>query len=343
MPVESPRSRRTLARGFAAWFAARNSEPNVDVTVTRPQPGLSSDTLMLTVVTRDAETDYVARLPPAGPGLFPDYDLARQQQVQAAVGAAGIPVAEPLAFEADESWIGAPFLLMPRISGHTLTTSPSYLTEGWLAKQPTEQQQAVIRRFVEMLASIHRLPADSLGIDELTGGGPELSNILDHWERYLDWATTDAEAAAIYRRALAWSREHLPAQPPAPALLWGDPQLVNLVLDDGGEIAAVLDWEMAGRGPVELDLSWFLVLHEHAAETAGIDLPGYPGRQTVVEWYESALGRPVGDLEWYDVLANIRSGAIVLRIAALMEQAGHSASWTAHVPQPRHLARLIGG
>lgn len=343
VPADSPRSRRALARGFTAWFTARDNGPGpVDVTVTRPQPGLSSDTLMLTVVTQGTEADYVARLPPAGPGLFPDYDLARQRQVQAAVGAAGIPVAEPLAFETDESWIGAPFLLMPRISGHTLTTSPSYLTEGWLAKQPAEQQQAVIRRFVEMLATIHRLPADSLGADELTGGGPELSRTLDHWERYLDWATTDADAAAIYRQSLAWCRYHLPARSPEPGLLWGDPQLVNLVLDDDGEIAAVLDWEMAGRGPAELDLSWFLVLHEHAAETAGTELPGYPGREQVVEWYEAALGRPVADLEWYDVHANIRSGAIVLRIATLMEQAGHSSSWTAQVPQPRHLARLIG-
>ena len=252
---------------------------------------------MLTVVTADGEDDYVARLPPIGPGLFPDYDLARQRQVQAVVGATGIPVAEPLALETDESWIGSPFLLMPRVAGHTLTTSPSYLTDGWLAKQPREQQEAVIRRFVRMLAAIHRLSLDSLDLGELTGGGPELSHVLDYWDRYLDWATKDTAGADIYRRGLTWCRDHLPTAPPPPCLLWGDPQLTNLVIDDDGGFAAVLDWEMSGRGPAELDLAWFLVLHEHAAETAGTTLPGDPAGQTVLEWYAAALGRDVADLE----------------------------------------------
>jgi aminoglycoside phosphotransferase (APT) family kinase protein len=99
---------------------------------------------------------------------------------------------------------------------------------------------------------------------------------------------------------------------------------------------------MSGVGPAELDLSWFLVLHEHAAETAAAELAGFPGRDTIISWYEAAAGRKVADLHFYDVLANLRSGAIVLRIGAIMAMAGHPASWTAHVPQPRHLARLIG-
>ncbi|HVT20303.1 MAG TPA: phosphotransferase family protein, partial [Mycobacteriales bacterium] len=236
-------------------------------------------------------------------------------------------------------WVGSPFLLMPRITGRTLTTNPSFITDGWLAEGSAEEQTAVFRRFVEMLARIHRV--DATGIPA-TGGGPSLSGVIDYWERYLNWATDDCEATAIYREAVAWCRDHLPADPPPATVLWGDPQLTNLVIDDAGEIAAVLDWEMSGVGPAELDLSWFLVLHEHAAETAGAELPGFPGRQKIIEWYEAAAGRSLADLYFYDVLANLRSGAIVARIGAIMALAGHSASWTAHVPQPRHLARLIG-
>ncbi|HVW81027.1 MAG TPA: AMP-binding protein [Mycobacteriales bacterium] len=331
-PTTTP-SRKQLQPRLADWFAARYAA--LDISIERPQPGLSSDTLIV-----DADdTEYVVRLPPQGPGLFPDYDLKRQAAVQRAVHAAGIPSAPVLAIETDEAWVGAPFLVMPRIAGRTLTTHPPYLTHGWLAEASAPAQEAVFRRFVETLARIHRL--DPVGIPA-TGGGPDLSGIVDYWERYLDWATDDAQAAAIYRQAIAWCRENLPAAPPPPSLLWGDPQLTNLVLDDDGEIAAVLDWEMSGTGPAELDLSWFLVLHEHAAETAGAELGGYPGRETLIGWYEAAAGRDVADLHFYDVLANLRSGAIVLRIGAVMAQAGHPASWTADVPQPRHLARLIG-
>jgi fatty-acyl-CoA synthase len=330
----SSRSRKVLAAGLGEWFAARDGAvPSVEVS--RPQPGLSSDTLLVDV----DQTPYVVRLPPPGPGLFPDYDLTRQAAVQRAVSEAGIAAAPPLAMESDSRWLGSPFLVMPRITGRTLTTNPSFITHGWLADARPEEQTAVFRRFTETLARIHRL--DPAGLPS-TGGGPDLSGVLDYWADYLDWATDDTAGAAIYRQAIAWCREHLPASPPPPSLLWGDPQLTNLVVDEAGEIAAVLDWEMSGIGPAELDLSWFLVLYEHAAETAGTDLPGYPGRAAIIDWYESAAGREVADLLFYDVLANLRSGAIVLRIGAVMAMAGHPAAWTAHVPQPRHLARLIG-
>jgi fatty-acyl-CoA synthase len=328
------RSRKALAAGFARWFRERNGT-TPQVSAQRPQPGLSSDTLLLEV----DGTGYVARLPPRGPGLFPDYDLARQAHVQRALVEAGIPSVPPLALETDATWVGTQFLVMPRVAGRTLTTNPPYLTHGWLAEATAAEQETMFRRFVELLARIHRVDPSGL---PATGGGPTLAGTLDYWERYLDWATEDAEGAAIYREAIAWCREHLPADPPAPSLLWGDPQLTNLVVGDDGEIAAVLDWEMSGVGPAELDLSWFLVLHEHAAETAGAELPGYPGRGRLIEWYASAAGRDVADLHFYDVVANLRSGAIVLRIGQIMAAAGHPSSWTAHVPQPRHLARLIG-
>jgi aminoglycoside phosphotransferase (APT) family kinase protein len=343
MSDRSSRSRSVLADGFTKWFADQHPEwSDIVVAIDRPQPGLSSDTLMLTVETATTRERFVARLPPLGETVFPDYDLVRQANVQNAVAAHGIPAAVALATESDPAWIGSSFVLMPQVVGHTLTTNPPYLTDGWLATQDADRQAVVIERFVDLLASINRLPVDDLDLGDLTGGGPTLAGMLDYWQAFLDWATNECDDKAIYYEAIEWCRANLPQNPPPAGLLWGDPQLTNLVLDDDGGVAAALDFEMAGYGPAEVDLAWFLVLHEHAAETAGAQLPGYPGRAAIIARHEAALGRPLADLGWYDVLANVRTGAIVLRIGELMQQAGHSASWTAQVPQPRHLARLIG-
>jgi aminoglycoside phosphotransferase (APT) family kinase protein len=100
---------------------------------------------------------------------------------------------------------------------------------------------------------------------------------------------------------------------------------------------------MAAIGPPEVDLGWFLALHEGACETAGTVLPGDPGRAAFVAAYEAALGRPVGDLRWYELFAHVRSGAIVLRIGELMARAGVPNTWTSDVPQPRHVRRLLEG
>jgi len=340
--VGARRSKADLVSGFTRWLGQHRPQwREPDVQLSRPQSGLSSETVFLDVRAHDGLHRLVARLPPVGEPLFPDYDLARQFQVQAALAGTTVPVAPPVAHEHDPSLIGAEFLLMPRVAGRTLTTAPPYVAAGWLHEAPAAEQADVLRRFLRTLAQIHRLPAHELGLGRLTGGGPDPASALDYWEHYLTWGTTDDDATLVYRDALAWCRAQLPAPVPA-SLLWGDPQLVNVVFDESGSAAAVLDWEMATVGPAEADLAWFLTLHEAAAETAGGDLPGFPDRTTVVEWYEVELGRPVRDLGWHEVFAQVRSGAIVLRIGELMRTAGLSASWTREVPQPRHLRRMIG-
>lgn len=341
MAAGARRSRPVLAEGFTGWLRSREAG-DVEVQVTRPQSGLSSETVFVEATSAQGTQSLVVRLPPVGEPLFPDYDLARQQRVQTALERTTIPVAAALALETDEQWVGAPFLVMPRIAGRTLTTSPPYPGNGWLHDATAGVQAQVLDDVATLLADIHRLDVTELELGELSGGGPTLAGMLDYWRAYLTWATTDLEAARVYEDGLDWLAAHLPDTDET-ALLWGDPQLPNLVYDDDARAVAVLDWEMATLGPPEVDLGWFLALHEGAGETAGQTLPGDPGRDAFIAAYSRALGRPVGDLRWYELFAHVRSGAIVLRIGELMARSGVPSSWTADVPQPRHVRRLVEG
>lgn len=325
--------------GFASWLTDREGCP-VTVTVTRPDSGLSSETVLLETTSERGNRSLVARMPPAGEHLFPDYDLARQVRVQAALGATAIPVAEPLALESDPTWVGTPFLMMPRIAGRTLSNAPPYPGAGLLHDATPEVHARVLTDAATVLAQIHLLDIGQLDLGELSGGGPTLAGMLDYWERYLRWATEDKESSALYLDAVQRLRETMP-ETSGVCLLWGDPQLVNLVYDDDFRVAAVLDWEMATTGPAEVDLGWFLTLHEGACETSGTTLSGDPGRDAFVATYAAALGRPVGDLAWFELFAHVRSGAIVLRIGELMARAGVPNTWTSQVPQLRHVRNLL--
>lgn len=341
MAAGARRRRSELAVGFGAWCSEKDGV-QASVEVTRPDSGLSSETVLLDVTSERGHQALVVRMPPSGDLLFPDYDLSRQARVQAALGATAIPVAEPLALENDPRWVGTPFLVMPRIAGRTLTNAPPYPAKGLLHDAAPEVQARVLDDMAQVLAQIHQLDVASLDLGALSGGGPTLAGMLDYWEDFLAWATADKAGKALYVLAIERLRATIP-ETSETCLLWGDPQLVNIVYDDDFQIAAVLDWEMATTGPPEVDLGWFLTLHEGACETAGTTLPGDPGRAAFVASYSEGLGRPVHDLAWFELFAHVRSGAIVLRIGELMAKAGVPNTWTEQVPQLRHVRRLLEG
>lgn len=334
--------------GLVRWFRARH--PEADDLRLAPlrtaASGYSSETVLVDVVrtTRghEAHDHLVARLPPAGGGIFPTYDLERQATVQAALVRAGIPAAAPVAVELDERWIGAPFLLMDRVEGHTLPDTPSYVAAGALHDAPPETQRRVHEEFVSVLGSVHTVDWDALGLGGLTPPAERgLAHDLDRAVAYLDWAG-DGSPPAILADALVWLRERRPDPEPPPSLLWGDPRLGNVVYGDDFAVRALLDWEMASLGPAEMDLAWFVGLHEVSASGAGGDLPGFLPRDEVLARWSAHLGRPVVDYRWFEVLALVRSDSIFWRIRTMLLAAGLDEPWLrGSTPGQRRIVALI--
>lgn len=248
-------------------------------------------------------------------GIFPAYDLEQQAAVQAAVGAAGVPVAGPVRYEPDPGVLGAAFVAMPFVTGPI----PGEFTpaDPWLTGLPDDTvRHTVWRSFLDTLVRIHE--ADPAGLGLRTG----LTAELDFWDGYLDWAT-DGDPPRALADALAWCRAHRPATEPPAALLWGDVRLGNVVFDpDALAPRAVLDWDMASVGPAEMDLAWFLALEAVQTDLTNMSVPGFGTRVEAVSLVEARLGRPLVDLPWYEVFALVRASAISTRIALLFERAG---------------------
>lgn len=314
MAIARQRDAERVRAGLARW----RGQP-VDA-ITRPTAGgLSSETYLF----ESAGVQLVARLAPEGDALFPVYDLAAQGRIMQALGDHYVvPVPRIVELVEDPQWLGAPFLVMERVAGRVPSDNPPFVITGWVHDAPAADQRVMQDEFIGLCARIHRADWRLLNLGDVATrpGGTTLAAEISWWSDYLDWAT-DAAPPAVLRDGREWCLEHLPADEPAPALCWGDVRIPNVVFGDDFRARAVLDWEMASIGPPELDIGWYLVIHQMTTEVTG-DLPGLRPRGEVLRAYEAQLGRALHDLTWYEAWAAFRAAAIMVRLARLLHDLG---------------------
>lgn len=320
MALITQREDAALAAGLTTWFACHEGLPDPEVVaLDRPSAGYSSETVLITVswstATGRSNRSLVIRMAPPELGTFRHYDLAVQCQAQEVAGAAGVPVADPV-FERDPVWLGAPFMVMPRIDGH-IVGSVTHL-DRWVRGLSRFDQARLHRGFVAALGRIHRADAHAASAVPRRDNAAE----LDFWADYLQWSSRGSPVAALVE-ALDWCRQHRPATEPEPALLWGDARFENVVFGEDGAPRAVLDWDMTTVGAPEHDLAWFTSLEWTMSQLfGGAVVDGFPARDEMLAQFAEEEGRPVRDLEWYETFAMVRSTAVMTRIGYLRLRAG---------------------
>ena len=101
-------------------------------------------------------------------------------------------------------------------------------------------------------------------------------------------------------------------------LCWGDARIGNVLFDDGFAPVAVLDWEMAGLGPRELDVAWLLYSHRIFEDIAHeLGLPGMPDflrADDVLATYEALSGHAPRHLAFYGTYAALQFAIVFLRV-----------------------------
>ncbi|HVB94877.1 MAG TPA: phosphotransferase family protein [Acidimicrobiales bacterium] len=308
-----------LTAGLTRWLAQRHNGSGVTLTgLHRPSAGYSSETVMVDAAWSADGVEHhrslVIRMAPPSVGTFQHYDLRSQWSAQVAAAAVGVPVADPVV-ESDTGWLGAPFMVMPRVDGHIIGSLAH--RDRWLLQHDDADHGRVYANFIGTLATIHS--ADITGLVEV----PRRDNSaeLDFWERYLQWSS-DGCPVPVLADGLRWCREHRPVIESEPVLLWGDARFENMVLGDDLHPRAVLDWDMTSVGAPEHDLAWFTSLDLTMERIFGERLAGFPDRAATINLFEQRTGRPVRDLDWYETLAMVRSTAIMTRISYLRRAAG---------------------
>jgi aminoglycoside phosphotransferase (APT) family kinase protein len=245
---------------------------------------------------------FVLRRPPRPPLPPSAHDMVREATLQLALAKQGIRVPPIVAVCEDPDLIGAPFYVMEHLDGYVIADE----------LPPSLAQDADARRrlgldLVDTLVEVHAADVSEPDLAAFVRPGSyaerQVRRFLQLWPLN---ATRELPVPEVGERLGATLPEPLPL-----AAVHGDYRLGNVIVaPDGGEIVAVLDWEMGAIGDPRADLGYLVATY---TEPGGEPNPlgaspatateGFPSRAELVARYEDGSGRRVERLPWFEALA----------------------------------------
>jgi aminoglycoside phosphotransferase (APT) family kinase protein len=194
------------------------------------------------------------------------------------------PVPGVAAIEIDEEFIGRPFIIMEQVNGKLL----------WDAYQEADEEgrKELTRLFVGLLVDLH-----ALGAKVLTPNIKTSEFTLINREIYTLRSLVTAYNREELLPVVDWLYERRKEAPcDTPVVTHRDYHPWNVLLNDQGR-PFVIDWGWQISDP-RFDLAWTLTLMERS---------GFKDfRNDVLTEYERVTGSKVDELEYFEVLANLR-------------------------------------
>ena len=255
--------------------------------------GHSGFTYLVEIESAKSRERYVLRLSPPNTRIAGPTDIGRQGRIMAALGVAGIPVPRVLAMDSRASLGGRSFLLMDRAAGVPFNMA---------RKQGSDRQ--LVQSAVHLLHRLRSLPKGAIGI----GDEPalDLDQELERWHGLMERAPHGLHRRArTLRDCLAETRP----EDGRPSLVHGDYHYGNMLFLRGGEISALLDWEIAAIGNPLLDLGCLAVAslrrryEPEPNPTGSVDVP--------LAELVSMYGAPPEQAAWFIGLSCYKYSAIL--------------------------------
>lgn len=257
---------------------------------------------------------YVLRRPPEHKRANSDETMRREARVLGALADTDVPHPRLIAAESDVSVLGAAFYLMEPIDGFQATAGMPPMH----AADPSVRR-AMGLSFVEALLALHSVDATAGSLDGF--GKPEgyLERQVPRWQAQLDgYGELDGYPGPDLPHLVEIQRfleQHRP-EPSPTGIIHGDYHLANVMFrPDRGEIAAIVDWELATSGDPLIDLGLVVAFWPEANGDAGMmsvqPWDGFPTIDELLSHYEERSPRSIEAIDWYAVLACYKTGIIL--------------------------------
>lgn len=205
--------------------------------------GQSNPTFMITA----ASGKYVLRRKPPGVLLKSAHAVDREFRVISALAESDVPVAKVYHLCEDDSVIGSMFYLMEFIDGRVLW-------DPALPESSVEQRGAVFAEMNRVLACLHSVDIDAVGLVDYGKPGNYFERQLGRWSQ--QYRASETEAIPEMETLMAWLPANLPAGDGRVGLVHGDFRLDNMMFHPAdAKVLALVDWELSTLGHPFADLA----------------------------------------------------------------------------------------
>jgi len=248
----------------------------------------------LTYTVTDGTRTWVLRRPPLAHVLATAHDMGREYRVMSALAGSPVPVPGTVLLCTDAAVLGAPFYLMEKVDGAV------YRTAEDTATFTMEQARELSAKLVEVLARLHAVDIDAVGLTDFGRPDGYLARQVRRWRGQLE-KSRSRDVPGIDELADRLAVTVPPSRDAA--IVHGDYRLDNVIVGPGGDIVAVLDWEMSTLGDPLADVGLLLVYWDTPVSMVSVSTAaGFLSAAEVVELYARITGRDLAELDWYIAL-----------------------------------------
>ncbi|XP_071428530.1 acyl-CoA dehydrogenase family member 10 [Pithys albifrons albifrons] len=222
-------------------------------------------------------------LSPPGPAVPREYRLLK------ALSEAGVPVPTVLALCEDSSTLGTPFFVMELCPGRVHR-------DVSLRALRQCQRRDWYRAMGHVLARIHSVGLEAMGLQHLEGHGNYIQQQVETWTK--QYRAVESQVIPAMERLIQWLPLHFP-EPQRTTLVHGDFRMEHLIFHpDRPEVLAVLGWKFAALGDPFCDLANSCMAHflpphfsaRRGLSTCDLGQLGLPTAEEYSQMYCSQVG-----------------------------------------------------